>query len=191
MRASVMRRRDRWADWLVIAVVVLALGGGVGLREVVLFGTQPFSLDQAGISGKVPANWMIQKKDDPLLQARDPRGGEFDTRLELRTRGVAPEADLALALESLALDRAGEVVAYQTLDTQQVVVRGEDAVRRTFTYVHVNTNPYVDQLPVVVKGVDVVFRDGDRAIVVTLLAGRDVFDRQQVRLQSLIESLDY
>ena len=185
------RRRDRWADWAVIALVVVALVLGWVLREATLFRTMPFRLDEAAISGRCPANWVRETGDDPLLQARDPLGGEFDPVLALRSRPLAAEVEAVMALDALALERAQRTAAYQSLDTVQVLVDGKVATKRTFAYVHTDTNPYVDRLPVVVRGSDLALRDGGRVIIVTLLSGADDFEAYQRYFQTFARSLEF
>jgi len=184
-------RRDRWADWAVILVVVAALGLGLLLRENALYSYSSFAVGDGDISGCVPANWLREYGDDPLLQARDPRSGAFNTKLVLRTRPLAPEMEPTLALQSLAMERADAVNAFRTLETDQVAVGGRTAIQRTFTYVQTDPNPYLDRLPVVVKGVDVVLGDGGRVILVTYLASVDTFDRDYRYFRDFVESIAF
>jgi len=184
-------RRDRWADWAVIVVVVAALGLGLLLRENALYSYGSFALGDGDISGRVPANWVREYGDDPLIEARDPRSGAFNTKLVLRTRPLAPEMEASAALQSLALERADEVSAFRTLGTDPVAVGGRTAMQRTFTYVQADPNPYLDRLPVVVKGVDLVLRDGGRVILVTYLAGVDAFDRDYRYFRDFVESIAF
>lgn len=187
--SSAVRRRDRWAEWAVIALVALALVAGLAVRETVLSRTIPFSFPQAGISGRCPADWVRETGDDPLLRARDPLGGAYGPVLELRSRLLAAEGDPALVLDTLALERAGQGTAYETLRTERVAVEGKDAIQRTFAYVHVDSNPYLTRLPVVVQGRDLALRDGDRLVVVTLLADAEHFDDHLRYLRTFVESL--
>jgi len=184
-----LTRRDRWADWAVVVLVAVALILGLALREVTLFRTVPFTFAEDSISGRCPANWVRETGDDPLLRVRDPLGGEFGAVLELRSRPLAVEAEPTMVLDALALERAGQVVAYQTLSTDRVLVGGEAVARRTFTYVHVDSNPYVVRLPVVVRGMDLARRDGGRIVVVTVLAGVDDFDAYYRYFYAFVESL--
>ena len=185
------RRRDRWADWAVVALVAVALILGQVTREVTLSRTSPFTVANAGIRVQYPAAWMRESGDDPLLRVRDARGGKFDTTLELRSRPLAAEAEPVMALDALALERAGQVVAYQALSTDQVLVGGEITTRRTFAYVHADRNPYVDRLPVVVQGTDLALRDGDRTIIVTFLADADNFDAHYRYFRAFLESMEF
>ncbi|MDY6875033.1 MAG: hypothetical protein SWK90_02350 [Chloroflexota bacterium] len=186
-----IRRRDRWADLTVFALVAAALILGWALREAILFRTVSFTIAEAGISGRCPATWVRETGDDPLLRVRDPLDEEFNTVLELRSRPLAPEAEPAMVLDALALERAGQVTAYQPLDTDQVLVGGKTATRRTFTYVYVDRNPYVNRLPVVVRGTDLALCDGGRIIIVTLLAGGDNFEPHHRHFHTLVESLEF
>lgn len=186
-----IRRRDRWADGAVIALAAVALILGLVLRELTLFRTAPFTIGEAGISGRCPAAWMRETGDDPLLRVRDVRGGEFDTALELRSRPLAAEAEPAMVLDALALERANQVAAYRSLSTDQVLIGGQTATRRSFTYAYVDRSPYLDRLPVVVRGVDLALRDGGRVIVVTFLAGADDFDSRYRYFRAFVESLEF
>ncbi len=188
--AQIIRRRDRWADWAVVILVAAALILGLVLRETTLFRTAPFTT-RTDLTGRYPAEWVRETSDDPLLRVRDARGGEFDTTLELRSRPLAAEAEPALVLNALALERAGQVLAYRTLDTNQVLIGDKTATRRTFTYVHDDRNPYVDRLPVVVRGVDLALRDDGRIIVVTFLADAKDFDDHYRYFRAFAESLEF
>lgn len=185
-----LKRRDRWADWAVIVLVAVALILGWVLRESILSRTVPFTAG-TDVSGRCPATWVRETGTDPLLRVRDPLSGAFGATLELRVRALAAETQPALVLDALALERAREVSAYQTLSTDQVRARGEDATQRTFTYVEVNRNPYLNRLPVVVQGVDLALRDGDRVVVVTFLASAEDFDAYQRYFHAFVESLLY
>lgn len=184
-------RRDRWADWAVILLVVVALVGGLILREAVLSRSVPFDFDTADISGSRPADWIEETGDDPLLRVTDPLGGTFDPTLELRSRPLAAEAEPTLILNDLSRERATQVDAYQTLSTDQVTVDGTVATRRTFTYVEVDRNPYMAHMPAVVKGIDLAIRDDDRVVIVTYLAEVDDFDTDYRYFHALVESLEF
>ncbi|HOU13712.1 MAG TPA: hypothetical protein PKZ84_11395 [Anaerolineae bacterium] len=184
-------RRDRWADWAVIVLVALALLLGVWLRQATLYRAEDFTLGDAGISGRVFTGWVRQTGTDPLLTVRNPLSGSFNTVLELRSRALADEADATLVLDALALERAVTVDAYKTLSTSRVVVHSQTATQRTFTYVLVDHNPYVDRLPEVVRGVDVALRDEGRVIVVTYLAGSETFDADYRYFRTFVENLQY
>jgi hypothetical protein len=110
--------------------------------------------------------------------------------LELRSRPLAAEGDPALVLDTLALERARQETAYETLHTAQIVVEGKTATQRTFAYVHVDPNPYLTRLPVVVQGADLALRDGDRLVVATLLTDAADFDHHLHYLRTFVESLE-
>jgi len=182
-------RRDRWADWAVIILVTLALILGLALREVVLSNTVPFTTE-SGISGKYPADWIRETATaDPSLSVRNPRGGEFDTVLELYNRSLAHEAQTTLALDTLKLERTGQMAVYKDMGIEQVTIDGKTATQRTFTYIHVDDNPYLDQLPVVVQGIDLALRDGDRVVIVTFLANAEDFEINYRYFRAFTESL--
>jgi len=184
-----IQRRARWADFAVVVLVAVALVGGWILREAVLARATPFTAGD--VSGRYPAGWTKETGDDPLLRVRDPRGGETGAMLELRARALAAEANPALVLDALALERAAQTTAYQTLRTEQVTVGGRAATSRTFTYVSVNRNPYLERLPVVMKGVDLVLESDGRAVIVTFVDRADDFDASYRYFLAFAESLEF
>ena len=54
--AQTIQRRDRWADWTVIAVVAIALIVGLILRELVLSRTAPFRSSET----PSPSSWQAR-----------------------------------------------------------------------------------------------------------------------------------
>jgi hypothetical protein len=181
--------RDRWAEVAVVALVLVALLLGLLLRDQVVFQTVRF--EAGAISGECPARWLRQIGDDPVLRVEDPLGGLFKTAIELRLVPLAQEAELELALTTLALERARDCSSYRSLGTETVAIRGGNGVQHRFVYVHDDPNPYLRRPPVVVQGVDLLMRDGDRVILATLLAAAEEFEKEQGRLVDLAESLEY
>ena len=190
-RKLIAARHARWADGAVIAVVVIALLLGVWVRNATLHRTEEFAFDNLGVSGRSPAGWARQFGDDPLVRLRDLRSGTFPTTLELRRRPLAAEADVSLALDALVLEHAADATAYTSLGTEQVLVHNTTATQRGFTYVAVNHNPYVDQLPVVVRGLDVALRVADQVYVITYIANADEFDASYPYFRAFIEDLEF
>lgn len=186
---QVLQRRARWADLAVVVLVVLALVGGWILREAVLSRATPFTA--GGVSGRYPAGWARETGQDPLLRVRDPRGGETGAVLELRTRALAAEASPLLALNALTLERASRETAYQTVSTDQVTLGGKAATSRTFTYVSVNRNPYIQRLPAVMKGVDLALEGDGRVFIVTFIDNVDDFDASYRYFLAFVESLEF
>jgi hypothetical protein len=184
-----VQRRARWADLAVVALVVAALVGGWILREAVLSRATPFTV--ADVSGRYPAGWTRETGENPLLRVRDPRGGETGAALELRVRALAAEASPALALDALTLERSGQTTAYQTLSTDQVTVGGKAATSRTFTYVSVSRNPYLERLPVVMKGVDLALGGDGRVVIVTFVDSVDDFDVSYRHFLAFVQSLEF
>ncbi len=190
-RERIAARHALWADLAVIAVVIVALLLGVWVRNATVYRTEAFAFDNLGVSGRAPAGWARQFGDDPLVRLRDLRSGTFATTLELRRRPLAAEADVCLALDALVLERAAEAVAYTTLRTEQVLVHDAAATQRSFTYVAVNQNPYADQLPVVVRGLDVALRVAGQVYLITYIADASKFDANYPYFRAFIEELEF
>lgn len=184
-------RHALWADLAVIGVVVVALLLGVWVRSATLHSTEGFTFDNLGVTGRAPAGWTRQFGDDPLLRLRDLRSGVFATTLELRRRPLAAEADVSMVLNALSLTRAADATAYTSSRTEPVQVQEAIATQRGFTYVAVDHSPYVNRLPVIVRGVDVALRVADQVYVITYMAEAEAFDASYPYFRAFIEDLEF
>ncbi len=191
MITKLKTRRDLLADLAVVGVVTLALLLGLWLRDLALYSTEEFAFDNLGITGDIPAGWLKEFGKDPLLSVRDPSAGVFNPVLELRTYPLAAEADVTMALDALALERAATVEAYKTLDVAVVPMQEMTATQRSYAYVEVNHNPYVDRLPLVVEGVDLALRHEGRVVIVTYLADSDTFDLYYPYFRAFADGLKF
>jgi hypothetical protein len=183
--------RERWADLAVVGIVIVALLLGLWMRNAALYGTEDFAFDNLGVSGSYPRGWVKNYGDDPVLSVRNPLSDGFDTLLELRKRSLAEGVEATFVLDALALERATAVDLYQSLQTEQVLVADAVAVKRRFTYVEVDRNPYLNRMPTVVYGVDIALRNGDAVFIVTFLADADAFEPDYRYFRAFVEGLEF
>ncbi len=185
------QQRDRWADRLVIAVLVVALLLGWAVKAVVENRTVLYQVDE--LSMRYPADWVRADARPPvLLQVRDRWTGASRAILTLQRRPLPPggEKPVGTVQQILALERGSQWTAYRVLNVEEdVPIAGYTGVHVTFAYVETNPNPFLETTPVVIYGEDFLFPVGDQVYIVTFTAAEARYDRAQRALQTFLRSL--
>lgn len=183
-RAATRMRQDRWADWAVIGVLIVALLLGWALMLVVQGQRATFVDADTGLAVRYPKGWM-QKSDERLLfQAMDPDSGEFRTTYQVRVEPIDASGPvtptLASVLNRASLSRAQEGTAYRMLDLEEgKEMDGRPTMEASYVYVADSADFFAQQLPVVVMGLDIAVAQGDQAYVFSLLASKDDFSEAE------------
>jgi hypothetical protein len=60
-----------------------------------------------------------------------------------------------------------------------------------FVFVETDPNPFIERLPVVVRGLDRVVLDGNRAVIVTYMAEEASFSENFLAFERFVASLRY
>jgi len=195
-------RRDRWADWAVVGVLVVALLLGGGAMVLAQGQSETATNAEAGLTVRYPQGWLLKTGQDESLafQAVDPASGVFKTTLEVRVVPISPDAAaidatgsttsiLALVLGNLSLSRAQQTTAYRQLEVKEGANIGrQPSMEAAYVYVHEGGDLFVQQLPVVVRGLDVATVRGDRAYVLSLLAAQDLLPAAQAQFRRFVAS---
>jgi hypothetical protein len=183
-------RRDRWVNVIVFAVVLAALLLGWKVKAVAENRTVPYDVE--GLSLRYPAGWVRAKANPPvLLQVEDRMAREFPTQMILQRRPLAGTLakPLAAAQQSLALERAKQWNAYRELDMEDAVtVAGRQGLHVAFAFVETQPDPFLETLPVVVRGEDYIFAQEGEAYVFTLMASEAAYGQAHQALLALVRS---
>jgi hypothetical protein len=182
--------RDYYAEVTVIAVTLLALLLGWALKSSVEARSRPF--EAAGISAQVPADWYrTTATRGEVLRATNQASPGFGTTYVIETVPVGAGTPPAQVVSLLTLQRAQDLTAYRVLDQQQVTINGREAHMLTFVYVEANPDVMRSELPQVVRGVEFVFLNGERAVVVAYHAGVDVYEAEYGRFRQFLNSVTF
>jgi hypothetical protein len=189
MRAHI-QRHDRWFSLLVIAVVAVALL--LGWRVKAAAESRATLYEAEGLKLRYPAGWVRAEAKSPvLLQVEDRMSNEFPTGLTVQKRPVPASLakPLAAVQQTLALERAQQWNAYRELDMEEgVTVGGHSGLHVTFAYVESRANPFLQSLPVVVRGEDYYFDQNGQAYIFTLTASEANYGQAHQALLALIRS---
>jgi hypothetical protein len=192
---SVRTRRDRWADWAVVGVLVLVLLLGWAVMALAEGQRDAYTNDTAGLSVRYPKDWLLKADETVAFRAVDSHSGDFKTTYEVRIQPVgASEATtptLTVVLNNASLARAQKATGYRLFDVVEgKEIDGQPSMEATYVYVQEGSNLFVQRMPVVVLGLDVAVKRGDQAYVFTLLAAEDAFDQAEPAFRRFVGSAE-
>lgn len=187
-----LTRTQRWANALVVAAALITLGVGLIMKDQLMSGTQPFQDLAAGILAQYPSGWLLDRSGGYVFQVRDAQSSGFHTMLGVSILPIGGDAKARNVLDALTLERARSLAAYDVLSSAPLTLPdGDLATRLEYVYVASESNPFLQTVPTVVHGVDVVVIKRGQAIVVTFRAEADRFDKEEWRLEQFLASLEF
>jgi hypothetical protein len=195
VQRPVRLRRDRYADWAVIAVLAVALLLGWAVKAWAEGQRDTFADAEAGITLRYPQGWFLRSNDKLAFEAQAPESGQFKTTYQVRIWPVAATGDitptLAAVLNDASLARAQEGTAYRLFDIEPGKdIDGQPSMEATYVYVVESMDLFSQRMPVVVMGLDIALMRGDNAYVFSLLADKDVFDEAQKQFRRFVKSAE-
>lgn len=189
--ASEQTRNDRFSSLLVIIVTLILLGLGLVNSQRITNNLWAYNSRVAGIEATYPAGWLIDESGEYVVRMRNPRARPFKTQYQIRIVPAGGQTSIRNVLDGLTLQRSSDLAAFRVLSVEDVSVGATTLTRLTFAFVDADPNPFIQRLPVVVKGMDILIRDGERVIVVTFMAEEDTFDQDQPDFDRFLQSLRY
>ena len=194
-KAPARTRRDRWADWVVVGTLAIALLLGWAVKTYAESQTNAFTDDEAGLTVRYPKNWLLRADEKLAFQALDPGSGEFKTRYQVRswpidaTASVTPT--LAAILNGASLARAPGTTAFRIFDIEEgEEIDEQPTMVSTYVYVVESSDLFTQRMPVVVMGLDIAMARGDQAYVFSLLASKDDFEDAEAAFQQFVKAAE-
>lgn len=179
-------------DLAVIVTILFALFLGFGIRNNAMNASNTVELGEGLPSIEVPSNWITGRPEGMLFRARNPRSASvFNSQLTVMTRPLESGQDAVAARTSLGLKRTQELLRYRELEAEPVTVNGQPGILVTYAYV---ADPTREQggiaPPVVVQAQDLIFVNGNNAVIITFAADAANWDREQASLDIIQNSLN-
>ncbi len=183
------RERDRLVDWIVVAMIVVALLVGWGVKAAAEGRT--VTVDAGGLTFRYPAGWLRTEAEPPVLLRAEEWLGPARSVITVQRRPL-PSLDnpVAAVQQALTLERARAWTAYRVLETDEnATIAGRPAQRIAFGYVEADPNPFLQTMPVVMYGEDYLVRAGNEVYIVTLTAAEAYYDRTRGALNLVARAL--
>jgi hypothetical protein len=184
--------QQRWGHFLTLLVAVLALLYGLNIRAGILNATEPYTNPEAGIRVSYPLNWLLDEQGDYVFRVRDMTRVGFKTTLQIATRPIGPETTESFIQNQLDISRARAREAYKRLDSRSYTLPdGSRGRRMEYVYAEADVNPFLQTLPVVVRGTDILAIRGGQVIIITFLADAQTYNDDLAIFDRFMADLEF
>ncbi len=183
---------QRWSHSFVLIFGVIGFLIGINLRESALNATTLYTNLQAGISAEYPQNWLIDEAGDYVFRVRDTSRIGYPTTIQVATRPVSPSTSARSILDALTLNRAQVLDGYNVLAEFDYLLPDDiEASAMIYTFVATNPNPFLQGVPVVIQGQDILTIQRGQAIIITFLSEAQTYEENLNQLNQFISTLEF
>ncbi len=190
MTTSKLSLGDRYADIAVIVITLLALLAGWSYMGSVESRTLPF--EGGGIRAAVPAGWIQSEPGGEILvQVRERASSGFQTEYTIAQQPLTVVGGINDVVSMLTIQYGQALTAFRVLNQQAVTVGGREAYEIEYAYVESDPNVSHADLPVVVRALDYIFLNGEKAVIVTYRASDAEYQGGLSAFLRFIHSIQY
>lgn len=190
MNTSKLSLGDRYAEIAVIIVTLVALLAGWLYMGSVQSRTLPF--DAEGLKASVPAGWIQSEPGgEVVMQVRQRASAGFQTEYTVTQQLLTADSGMNEVVSLLTIRYGQELTAFRVLSQQAVKVNGRDAYEISYAYVEADPNISHLDLPVVVRGLDYIFLNGEKAIIATYRASESEYQGGLAAFLRFLHSLQF
>jgi hypothetical protein len=184
--------RQRWGHAFAILVSLLMLLFSLNLRTQLANAAVLYESPQAGILAFYPQNWLIDTSGEYVFRVRDMSRSGFKTTFQVGVEPIGADAMERNIADRLTLDRLQTLTAYQVLSQQPYLLLDERPAQAvSYTFVSSDASPFLQGVPAVVRGLDILTISGGQAIVITYLADANVFEQEFSRFEQFLQRLQF
>lgn len=181
--------RQRWSHYLVLIFAVVGSVIGLNLRDNTLNAVVIYTNPQAGITAEYPQNWLLDEaSDNYIFRVRDMASRGFKSTIQVAARPVGPLTTPRIIFDSLSLERAQQA-GYNVIAVEPYTLPDDTLTQAMlYTYVSTEVDPFLQAIPSVVEGIDILIIERGQAIIVTFLAESSRFDESLPVLERFLRS---
>jgi hypothetical protein len=190
MTTSKLSLGDRYAEIAVIILTLIALLAGWLYMGSVESRALPFEAE--GIKASVPAGWIQSGPGgDILVQVRERASTGFQTVYSIAQKPLTADGGMNDVVSLLTIQYGQNLTAFRVLDQKAETVGRREAYKISYVYVESDPNVSHADMPVVVHGLDTIFLNGERAIIVTYRASEAEYQGGLAAFLRFLHSIQY
>lgn len=186
-------QRQRWGNIFTIAYALVAIVLALLIKNSMQSATVVYSDPEVGITVQYPETWLLDTEGASVLRVRNMSADGFKTSIQVQVLPVNIEITGRNLIDNLILSRSQTLASFDVLSRESITL-GENerpATAMTFTYVENEPNPFLESLPRVIQGMDVLATQGGQALIVTFLSDTDQFDANFPVFQRFLNELEF
>ncbi|MBL8163543.1 MAG: hypothetical protein JNJ61_16280 [Anaerolineae bacterium] len=185
--------RQRASHVIALAFAVFALVIGYNLRNTGLFSTTRYENVEAGIRAEYPRNWLFDNQGDYVFRVRNMTRVGFKTTIQVELRPVGAAGSTRSILDAISLERFQSLAAYQVINVDASTPLADDieSVTMAYTYADTDRDPFLQSIPTVVRGVDILAVRGGQVVIITFLADATTFESDYAFFERFLSGLEF
>jgi hypothetical protein len=185
--------RQRWNHYLALIFAAVGLFIGVNLRDSILNATTLYVNTQAGITAQYPQNWLIDTEGNYIFRVRDISQVGFKTTIQITVQPVSASTSNRNIFDALTLSRAPVLAAYRVLSIDDTLTLPDEtpATSMTYTFAATESDPFLESVPVIVQGQDILTIKRGQAIIITFLSDSTTYESNYPFFQQFLNSLEF
>jgi hypothetical protein len=184
--------RQRWANVFVFLISALMLLFGLNFRNQVLTASTYYESFEAGIRAFYPENWLIDSSGNYVFRVRDMSRTGYKTTFQVAVQPVGPDAQERNLADRLTLDRLQTFTDYRVQPlVPYLLLSGIEAQAMFYTFVTTDASPFLQGVPTVVQGLDILVIRGGQAVIISYRADADNFDEELMRFERFLQDLEF
>lgn len=192
-RGPEVTQRQRYSHYFAIAFGIIGLIIGVNLRDSTLLATTQYADTRAGIRAFYPENWLIDTtSDEYIFRVRDMTHPGFKTTIQVSMYPVSAQSTIRNVVESLSLNRMQTLANYTYGTVNAYVLEDQpDAFIVEYAYSTAETDPFLEAVPSVVRGQDIMTIKRGQAIVITFRSDASTYDQNLPVFDQFLDDLEF
>ena len=191
--ANELTPRQAWSHNLVLILSGLMFFVGINLRDSTLNATRQYTNLEAGIRVEYPQNWLIDAGGDYVFRVRDVSQIGYPTTIQISVRPVGADTPPRYIFDALTLNRSQTLASYNPLASGLSFILPDEteASAMEYTFVASGNNPFLQSVPIVVRGVDILTIRRGQAIIITFLSESNNYNQNYAVFQRFLNSLEF
>jgi hypothetical protein len=185
--------RQRWNHYLVLIAALVGLLAASSLRDNAIFAVTPYVNTTAGIRALYPRNWLIDTSGDYIFRVQDASHVGFKTTIQVSVQAVSTNTTTRNLVDALTLNRSQLLAGYHALPANDTFTLpdGTSTTSVSYTYAAINADPFLDTVPIVVKGIDIISIKRGQAVIITFLADSNSYSDDYNTFERFLSSLEF
>jgi hypothetical protein len=185
--------RQRWGHNLVMLFAVFAFVIGINLRDSALNAIWIYTNTEAGIRAKYPQNWLIDTDGDYVFRVRDISKTGYPTTIQVSVRPVSADTPPRYIFDALTLSRSQTLASYNVLASNIEFVLPDESVATimNYTFAATENDPFLESVPIVIRGQDILTIRRGQAIIITFLTESVAYQQNYAIFERFINNLEF
>jgi hypothetical protein len=165
---------------------------GLNLRNQILSATSFYASPQSGVSAYYPQNWLLDTTGNYVFRVRDMSRTGFKTTFQVSVRVVGGDALERNVADRLTLDRLQSLTDYRVQPLiPYPLTNGRMGQAMYYTFTASESIPFLQTVPTVVRGLDILTIRGGQAIIISYRADAANFEDELPRFEDFVRQLEF